>query len=66
VTAGIDGVDVMVGEASGQSYQIFQGQMGKYHPLLSRVTYCYLVLDRAINLVLIFVSWLNRQLYKIH
>jgi hypothetical protein len=32
VTAGIDGVDVMVGEASGKSYQIFQGQICTYRP----------------------------------
>ncbi len=68
VTAGIDGADVMVGDASGQRYQIFQGQMGTYptRPISRACCCCYLVLNLALDLVLMFISCLNRQLYKIY
>ncbi|KAL4773305.1 hypothetical protein BDW60DRAFT_216073 [Aspergillus nidulans var. acristatus] len=53
VTAGIDGVYVMVGEASGQSYQIFQGQMGNFtrfinhscHPNAQFQQFCWMDME---------------------
>ncbi|CEL08104.1 hypothetical protein ASPCAL11257 [Aspergillus calidoustus] len=56
VTAGIDGVDVMVGEASGQSYQIFQGQMGNFtrfinhscHPNAQFQRFCWMGTERIL------------------